>query len=159
MFCNCISMPMQSLNRKFVLQILHKTFQQIAVELSTQQISPIQGLLYPFTSTATALRQFSQAQHIGKIVACIPSPAGVSSGAAESAGLWMVTGGLGSLGNITAQWLTDQGCRHICLIGRTGRYGSRINKTCLTRTCSSKYLTVLQNSIYCVSHCVVYTVN
>jgi len=33
----------------------------------------------------------------------------------------MVTGGLGALGLITAQWLADRGCRHICLLGRTGR--------------------------------------
>lgn len=125
-YYNCTCLDKQSSNRAHVLQVLHNTFQKIAAELAAQQISPIQGLLYPFSSTTTPLRQFSQAQHIGKIVACIPSPAGVSSGAAESAGLWMVTGGLGSLGNITAQWLADQGCRHICLIGRTGRYESNI---------------------------------
>ena len=36
-------------------------------------------------------------------------------------GRWLVTGGLGALGLITAQWLADRGCRHICLLGRTGR--------------------------------------
>ena len=36
-------------------------------------------------------------------------------------GRWMVTGGLGALGLITAQWLADRGLRHLCLLGRTGR--------------------------------------
>lgn len=118
---------MQSLIQPHVLKVLHESFKHIAAKLAAQQISPIQSLQYPFTSTATALRQFSHAQHVGKIVACIPSARGVNSGTAESAGLWVVTGGLGSLGNSTAQWLADQGCCHICLLGRTGRCGSSTN--------------------------------
>ena len=37
-------------------------------------------------------------------------------------GLWVVTGGLGALGLLTAQWLADRGRRHVCLLGRIGRY-------------------------------------
>lgn len=36
-------------------------------------------------------------------------------------GRWVVTGGLGSLGLLTAQWLAGQGRRHITLLGRSGR--------------------------------------
>ena len=36
-------------------------------------------------------------------------------------GRWVVTGGLGSLGMLTAGWLAGQGHRHITLLGRSGR--------------------------------------
>lgn len=38
-------------------------------------------------------------------------------------GRWVVTGGLGSLGLLTARWLAGQGRRHITLLGRSGRWG------------------------------------
>ena len=36
-------------------------------------------------------------------------------------GRWVVTGGLGSLGLLTAQWLAGRGRRHITLLSRSGR--------------------------------------
>ncbi len=36
-------------------------------------------------------------------------------------GRWIVIGGLGSLGMLTAGWLAGQGHRHITLLGRSGR--------------------------------------
>ena len=104
------------------VQVLQRSFLRCTSMLAEFHLAPIQALMYPVTSAATALRQFSRARHIGKIVAHTPPAAAASDGAAaEVQGMWMVTGGLGSLGLVTAQWLADQGRRHICLLGRTGR--------------------------------------
>ena len=103
-------------------QLLQRSFLHCTTMEAESHVGLIQSLLYPVSSAATALRQFSRTQHIGKIVAHAQSAASASAGAAaDFQGLWLVTGGLGSLGIITAQWLADQGRRHICLLGRTGR--------------------------------------
>nr|BAU61515.1 actin related protein2 [Parachlorella kessleri] len=65
---------------------------------------------------------FARAQHMGKIVTYMPSPAG-RAGAEEDGtdGSWVITGGLGSLGILVADWLAGQGSLHIHLLGRSGR--------------------------------------
>ena len=39
----------------------------------------------------------------------------------EQQAAWVVTGGLGALGALTADWLVGQGQRHLVLLGRSGR--------------------------------------
>lgn len=90
--------------------------------LGNGRVAPLESLAYSFTNILPAFRQFSRAQHIGKLVVCMPSAAG--KGACEeegSSGSWLITGGLGSLGLLTANWLSGQGQAHITLLGRTGR--------------------------------------
>ena len=56
---------------------------------------------------ADALRQLSAAKHIGKVVvrvSCqLPAPEEAPTGS------WIVSGGLGALGFLSAQWLASQG--------------------------------------------------
>lgn len=98
--------------------------------LASGAVRPLQSLVYDFAAISTALRQFSAARHVGKIVVRVsPALAAVSggdagrgAGAAQPLEAWAVTGGLGALGTITAEWLAGQGVRHIHLLGRTGRW-------------------------------------
>ncbi len=95
--------------------------------LESSQVGPLQTLVYSFSDIAPALRQFSRALHIGKVVAHMPCPGGRAGNEEDtSAGSWVVTGGLGSLGLLTAQWLSGHGHAHIILLGRSGRWVSRL---------------------------------
>jgi hypothetical protein len=90
--------------------------------LEHSQVHPLPTLLYSFSDAMSALRQFTRAQHVGKILTRIPHTVG--KGASEedsSAGSWVISGGLGSLGMLTAEWLAVQGQLHIMLLGRIGR--------------------------------------
>ncbi|MFD7137811.1 SDR family NAD(P)-dependent oxidoreductase, partial [Streptomyces sp. NPDC059894] len=61
-----------------------------------------------------AFRFMSQARHVGKIVLRVPRPL-------DPEGVAVVTGGLGSLGALTARHLvTEHGVRHLVLAGRRG---------------------------------------
>lgn len=108
--------------QKFSLQILSAALCQVATLLGNGRVAPLQSLAYSFADVLPAFRQFSRAQHVGKLVVRMPSAAG--KGACEEegrAGSWVITGGLGSLGLLTADWLAGQGHAHILLLGRTGR--------------------------------------
>jgi NAD(P)-dependent dehydrogenase (short-subunit alcohol dehydrogenase family) len=67
------------------------------------------------------MRQMSQARHVGKIVVSAPFlPLSKGAGSGGS-GRVVITGGLGSLGLLTARWLLQQGVRRLLLVGRSGR--------------------------------------
>ena len=94
--------------------------------LASGAVQPLQSLVYDFSSIVTALRQFSHARHIGKIVVRVPPAApAVDGGAGRPAEAWATTGGLGALGAITAEWLVGQGAKHVHLLGRTGRWSGQ----------------------------------
>lgn len=65
---------------------------------------PLPHLRYPMSSAADGLRQLAAAQHIGKVVVTAPASAPLKLG-----GRWLVLGGLGALGLLSARWLASQG--------------------------------------------------
>ena len=64
-----------------------------------------------------AFRTMQQARHIGKIV--IQQPEGKSLPSIRPDGTYLITGGLRGLGLLTAEWLAEQGARHLALMGRS----------------------------------------
>lgn len=106
------------------IQVLNASFRRVSRMLVLGEVKPLPASVYDFADIHTALRQFSAAKHVGKIVVRGPRQ-GVGSlqmgSNKDSRGAWIVTGGLGALGCLTAEWLAGQGWRNIHLWGRTGR--------------------------------------
>lgn len=92
--------------------------------LATGMVKPLPYLKYELSNVDTALRQFSHARHTGKIVVSVPPalPSPISPKVPEA---WAITGGLGALGSITAEWLAGQGAAYLHLLGRSGRWTTR----------------------------------
>jgi myxalamid-type polyketide synthase MxaB len=74
-------------------------------------ISPLAPLAYPLAEAAAGLRQLSGARAIGKVVTTAPPTPGRP---AEEAGpgRWIITGGLGALGVISARWAQTESVSH-----------------------------------------------
>lgn len=107
-----------------ILQVLHEGLLQLSALLEAGKVAPLQTLAYSFDDIIPAFRQFSRAQHVGKIVSRIPcAPAMPDSGTNLTSRSWVVSGGLGSLGLLIADWLAGQGQAYIVLLGRSGRCG------------------------------------
>ena len=97
-----------------------KIIRDLWVELSGRfdqsQFSALPVKTFSITQSIQAFRYMQQAKHIGKVVLTFPSEAkAVSIG---DDGCYLITGGLGALGLKVAQWMVEQGGRHIVLVGR-----------------------------------------
>ncbi|MFE6774575.1 type I polyketide synthase [Streptomyces sp. NPDC057702] len=93
-------------------------FQEMLVELldlfETGALTPLPVGAWDVRRAPEAFRHLSQARHVGKVVLTVPAPLDVDRPV-------LVTGGLGTLGALVARHLvTDQGARHLVLVGRKG---------------------------------------
>ena len=109
--------------------MLHHLIQQF----QAGDLQPPPTIVFPFQQTIQAFRTMQQAKHVGKIVVSqsaglIPPPPLSKGGKEENArstrlpirsnSTYLITGGLGGLGLVTAQWLVQQGATHLGLVSR-----------------------------------------
>ncbi len=71
---------------------------------------------FPLEDAPAAFRYMAQARHTGKVV--VTQGAGAPLVRPDAA--YLITGGLGGLGLLTARWLVARGARHLVLMGRRG---------------------------------------
>ena len=96
---------------------LNISLTRLAVQISTGKLRPLPAISHSLDAVASALRQMSQARHIGKIVVCHDQrflnrpPDGV-----------LITGGLGTLGRLVALWCQQQSSSRLHLLGRNGTH-------------------------------------
>ena len=101
---------------------VQSAMRRVAAGVAGGLLRPLPVAAHSLSSASSALRQMSQARHVGKVVVFNPAPAALATAiaAAPSAPV-LITGGLGSLGLLTATWLLGQGVRRLHLAGRSGR--------------------------------------
>jgi hypothetical protein len=88
----------------------------LAKVLATGMVSPLPQLAYTMGVVPNALSTMSLARHVSKVVVNLRSAQGSRSG-----GLYVLSGGLGSLGLLTAEWLAPYESAPLWLLGRSGR--------------------------------------
>ena len=96
----------------------------IATRVQDGSLRPLPATEYPAGEVETAFRSLQASQHIGKLVirppALLPGVAQPSPLVQAARGTIVVVGGVQGFGLATAQWLADQGARHLALISRRG---------------------------------------
>ena len=110
---------------------LQASLQQVAVGVAAGVLRPLPLAAHGLHSVAAALRQLSQARHVGKVVVSSRPQLSSSSGSSTSHSTTSsslnphsrvaISGGLGSLGMLIAQWLAQLGVQHILLLARSAR--------------------------------------
>ncbi len=88
---------------------------ELADSMANGELAPIAAEVYPLTEAKSAFRRMQQARHIGKIVLQMPKPLQPRGDRS-----YLVTGGLGALGQFTAAHLAQLGAGDIVLVGRHG---------------------------------------
>ena len=73
---------------------------------------------FPLEEAPSAFRYMAQARHIGKVV--VTQPGAGPAAAVRPDASYLISGGLGGLGLLTARWLVERGARHLALMGRRG---------------------------------------
>ena len=91
---------------------------RLSTSLAVGCLRPLPQAIHDSGDVHSALRQMSQARHVGKIVVRNPQQDNALSSHMASV---MITGGLGSLGTAVASWLSQQQVQHLQLTGRTGK--------------------------------------
>ena len=94
---------------------LGATLRKLMQRVEAGELQPIRPMVFPLTEATTAFRFMQQARHIGKIVLRMPKRL---TGVLRPNASYLVTGGLGGLGLLTAQRLAERGARNVVLIGR-----------------------------------------
>jgi NADPH:quinone reductase-like Zn-dependent oxidoreductase/SAM-dependent methyltransferase/acyl carrier protein len=89
-------------------------FREVMDALESNQLQPLPKSVFRFSEAPAAFRHMQRTQHIGKIVLTVPPPPLVP----RLEGTYLITGGLGALGLRAAEWLVQQGAKHLVLNGR-----------------------------------------
>jgi NADPH:quinone reductase-like Zn-dependent oxidoreductase len=116
---------------------LHAAMVRLSGRVAAGTARPLPGAVHDLRSAAAALRQLSQARHVGKVVvrasgaAGAAAAAGTGSAAAASAfspgssslsgGAVLVLGGSGTLGSLMVRWLAESGAGAMPVASRSGR--------------------------------------
>jgi len=104
-----------------------RVFGEVMAQFTQERLTPLPYTIFPADRIVDALRHMQQGRHIGKLIIDLrqrpaqihtPHPAPNLLLSAEAS--YLVTGGLSGFGLATAQWLAQQGARHLVLLGRRG---------------------------------------
>jgi acyl transferase domain-containing protein/NADPH:quinone reductase-like Zn-dependent oxidoreductase/acyl carrier protein len=107
---------------------IHAAMTVVSAGLACGRLSPLPAVVHPLSSVAAALRQMSQARHVGKVVVrnhfdCGMAAAAVpgSNSSSGSVGRVLISGGTGTLGVLVAGWAAQQQASCVQLLSRTGK--------------------------------------
>jgi NADPH:quinone reductase-like Zn-dependent oxidoreductase/acyl carrier protein len=102
--------------------VLHSSMSRLSAQLAAGSVQPLPGAVHDISAVAAALRQMSQARHVGKVVVSTAATAASKSPLpAAFKGRIVVSGGTGTLGMLVANWLAVQQAQHLHLVSKTGR--------------------------------------
>ncbi|GAC1343814.1 MAG: type I polyketide synthase [Ktedonobacteraceae bacterium] len=108
--------------------LVRSLFLELLEYFKNGTLKPLPRFVFPIQEVEGAFRYLTQRKNIGKVVVSLqdavhqqPSEATVTL---RSDATYLITGGLGSLGLLIAHWMTQQGVRHLVLMGRQGVTGS-----------------------------------
>jgi acyl transferase domain-containing protein/acyl carrier protein len=102
--------------------LVQSMFDELMQKFRDGNLKPLPQTIFAFTDVLDAFRYMQQAKHIGKIV--ISQQSGTRTISQEPVslsedGTYLITGGLGGLGVLTANWLVQHGAKHLVLVGRS----------------------------------------
>jgi phthiocerol/phenolphthiocerol synthesis type-I polyketide synthase C len=116
-----------SLNLRLQPKHYRRQLQEILAHAAAGDLQPLPVTEFSFDEVIDAFRLMASGRHIGKIVISIPAHGSVEAVAPPPPqplvardGGYVVVGGLGGLGLITAQWLAKHGAGMVVLNGRSG---------------------------------------
>src|SRR5262249_31599839 len=105
--------------------LVHSLFLELMEYLKDGSLNPLPRYAFPISDAVEAFRYLTRRKNIGKVVISLQDVAGQpvsdASITARSDATYLISGGLGSLGLLVAQWLVQQGARHLVLVGRGQR--------------------------------------
>ncbi|MET7641790.1 SDR family NAD(P)-dependent oxidoreductase [Streptomyces sp. NPDC005438] len=98
-------------------------FADIVRDFDHGDLTALPVTVHPFADAPAAFTAMAKAHHTGKLVLRPADDERITTASGSApvrpSGTYLVTGGLGALGLVTARYLVDQGARHVVLVGRS----------------------------------------
>jgi len=102
--------------------LIHSLFLELMEYFKAGTFKALPRYVFPISDVVGAFRYLTQRKNIGKVVVSlqevISRPASEAAITIRADATYLITGGLGSLGLLVAQWLVQQDARHLVLAGR-----------------------------------------
>ncbi|MBV8236979.1 MAG: SDR family NAD(P)-dependent oxidoreductase, partial [Acidimicrobiia bacterium] len=95
-----------------------RLLERLLVRFEAGELTPLPSRAFDLARAREAFRLMQQARHTGKILIRMPRESSSRTVAFRPDATYLITGGLGALGLLTARWITDRGVRHVVLTGR-----------------------------------------
>ncbi|AFZ33409.1 polyketide synthase (plasmid) [Gloeocapsa sp. PCC 7428] len=96
-------------------QLIQNLLRDLMLKFETRQLQALPQTVFPIEKVVDAFRYMQQAKHTGKIVITNYQLPITNY---QLPGTYLITGGLGGLGLLIAEWLVEQGARHLVLVSR-----------------------------------------
>ncbi len=112
-------MPQDELNK-----VNKSILQDIVSWIESEEIQPLPVTSFKLDALEEAFSMLSRGQNIGKVVLCFDNqqtPVPQTPVSVSKHGNYLITGGMGALGNLAAKWLAKNGASTITLVGRNLR--------------------------------------
>lgn len=97
---------------------IRRLLEPILQRVSGGQLKPLPVSRNPLSEATAALRRLQSSTHVGKVLLCQEPNTETQRAAIRSDGTYLIAGGYGDLGLLTAEWLSSQGAGCVALIGR-----------------------------------------
>lgn len=94
-------------------ELVPQLFEEVMQKFKTGTLKPLPLRAYPTSEIVDVFRSMAQGRHTGKLV-IVPE----QRFAIHEKATYLITGAFGGLGIATAEWLVEQGARHLALLGR-----------------------------------------
>jgi myxalamid-type polyketide synthase MxaB len=99
--------------------LIRSTFETIMAQFEQEKFRPLNFTAFPVADAVEAFRFMASAKHIGRVVLVLNDEKKRSAEIElRSDASYLITGGLGGLGLLTARWLVQRGARELILVGR-----------------------------------------
>lgn len=97
--------------------LIQLMLRDLMMQFEAGLLHPLPHKVFPIQQIISAFRYMQQAKHIGKIVVSQVYKRN-NLFLIQPDSMYLITGGCGGLGLLTAEWLVQQGATHLVLIGR-----------------------------------------
>ena len=113
-------------------ELLDRLLSDLLKRIETGALKPLPHTELPIQKAPDAFRLMATAKHIGKIVVTtndrpIPVRLGMDASTIRPDGAYLVTGGMGGLGELMAGWLVGKGARCLVITGRSAHNREQVD--------------------------------
>lgn len=97
-------------------------FARMMALIADRVFQPLPHRVFSIARVVEAMRLMQRGRHVGKIVLSVDTmpPVLAPPAVLDPDATYLVTGGLAGFGSATAEWLAEQGARHLVLVSRQG---------------------------------------